>query len=66
MIDVLKRRKQIEGYLTNLDVTRVEGDAPIVINDSPVQQKTITQDNKTGQTKPVLLEEKKKLFSPKR
>ena len=35
MIDVLKRRKQIETYLTNLNVTRVKDDSVIVINDVP-------------------------------
>ena len=59
MIDVLKRRKQIEGYLTNLKVTRADDDKLIVINDEPRQQKVVTQPNKTEQPKTVVPEEKK-------
>jgi tetratricopeptide (TPR) repeat protein len=37
MIDVLKRRKEIETYLTNLQVTRAEDDNAIIIaDDKPV------------------------------
>jgi tetratricopeptide (TPR) repeat protein len=43
MIDVLKRRKQIEGYLTNLQVTRRQDDAPVVINDRPEEKKPVQQ-----------------------
>ncbi len=35
MIDVLKRRKQIENYLTNLKVTRVREDSQIVVQETP-------------------------------
>lgn len=37
MIDVLKRRKEIEDYLTALQVTRVEEDAPVKVSDDPVK-----------------------------
>jgi hypothetical protein len=36
MIDVLKRRKEIETYLTNLQVTRAEEEQILVQNDKPV------------------------------
>ncbi len=39
MIDVLKRRTEIENYLTNLQVTRAEEDKLVVVNDN---QKSIT------------------------
>ena len=64
MIDVLKRRKQIEGYLTNLKVTRVDEDKMIVVNDEPTQQKIITQPNKTEHPKPVVPEDKKEIVEP--
>jgi tetratricopeptide (TPR) repeat protein len=35
MIDVLKRRKEIETYLTNLEVTRAEDDNILIIDDNP-------------------------------
>jgi len=35
MIDVLKRRKEIETYLTNLQVTRAEDDKVFIPNDKP-------------------------------
>jgi tetratricopeptide (TPR) repeat protein len=63
MIDVLNRRKQIEGYLTNLKVTRVDEEKMIVINDDPTQQKTITQQTKTEQPKTVAPEEKKEAIT---
>jgi hypothetical protein len=34
MIDVIKRRKEIESYLTSLQVTRAEEDKVIVVNDN--------------------------------
>ncbi|MEI8058876.1 MAG: tetratricopeptide repeat protein, partial [Ferruginibacter sp.] len=34
MIDVIKRRKEIETYLTNLEITRAENDKLIVIDDN--------------------------------
>jgi tetratricopeptide (TPR) repeat protein len=37
MIDVLKRRKEIEDYLTALQVTRVAEDAPMKVTDDPVK-----------------------------
>jgi hypothetical protein len=36
MIDVLKRRKEIETYLTNLQVTRAESDNVLIVDDKPV------------------------------
>ncbi len=36
MIDVLKRRKEIETYLTNLEVTRAEDDKILFTDDKPV------------------------------
>ena len=36
MIDVLKRRSEIEGYLTNLQVTRLPEDSITIFNDNPV------------------------------
>lgn len=42
MIDVLKRRKEIEGYLTTLQVTRLKEDSVLAFNDEP-QPKVITQ-----------------------
>jgi len=59
MIDVLKRRKQIEGYLTNLKVKRVDEDKMIVINDEPTQQKTVTEQPKT-----VIPDQKKDVIEP--
>jgi hypothetical protein len=37
MIDVLKRRSEIEAYLTALQVTRAADDAPIKVADDPVK-----------------------------
>jgi hypothetical protein len=42
MIDVLKRRKEIEAYLTKLEVTRLEEDAIIPIKPSPSAQPIVT------------------------
>ncbi len=36
MIDVLGRRKEIEDYLTKLEVTRAADDAPVKVDDGPV------------------------------
>lgn len=41
LVDVLGRRAEIEGYLTNLEVTRAEEEQIIVTDDAPVQ-KTVT------------------------
>ena len=49
MIDVLKRRGQIENYLTNLKVERMKEDSVIVYNEPP---------------KPVILEQAKKEEKP--
>jgi tetratricopeptide (TPR) repeat protein len=64
MIDVLKRRKQIEGYLTNLNVKRYDEDKMIVINDEPTQQNIVTQPTKTEQPKITLPEPKKDVVEP--
>jgi tetratricopeptide (TPR) repeat protein len=41
MIDVLQRRKEIETYLTNLQVTRATDDNPIIITDTTPIAKTL-------------------------
>ena len=63
MIDVLNRRKQIEGYLTDLKITRVTDDAPIVINDEPPVKKPVMLPpaNKTEQPKTIIPEDKKEV-----
>lgn len=38
LADVLGRRNEIEGYLTNLEVTRAEEEKIIVVDDAPVQK----------------------------
>jgi hypothetical protein len=42
MIDVLKRRKEIEDYLTKLDVTRLEEDAIVPVTTRPVAPVIVT------------------------
>ncbi|HRI25138.1 MAG TPA: hypothetical protein PLZ45_10700 [Ferruginibacter sp.] len=42
MIDVLKRRAEIEKYLTELQVTRAEDDKPVAAKDKPVPVVTNT------------------------
>ena len=64
MIDVLKRRKQIEGYLTNLNIKRVDEDKMIVINDQPVEKKPVTQNPIIPQPKTVMPEDKKEVVQP--
>ena len=64
MIDVLKRRKQIEGYLTNLNIKRVDEDKMIVINDQPVEKKPVTQNPIIPQPKTVMPEDKKEVAQP--
>ena len=64
MIDVLKRRKQIEGYLTNLNIKRVDEDKMIVINDQPVEKKQVTQNPVVQQPKTVVPEDKKEIVEP--
>ncbi|MDB5199052.1 MAG: hypothetical protein JWO92_1015 [Chitinophagaceae bacterium] len=63
MIDVLNRRKQIEGYLTSLNIKRYDEDKPVVINDEPAEKKPI-QTNKPVQPKTVVPEEKKEVVQP--
>ena len=63
MIDVLSRRKQIEGYLTNLNIKRAEEDKPIVINDEPAEKKPVQQINKPEQPKTTVPEEKKEVVT---
>ncbi len=64
MIDVLNRRKQIEDYLTGLNITRADGDKMIVINDELNQQKIITTPNKTEQPKTIVPDGKKEVVQP--
>lgn len=59
MIDVLSRRKQIEGYLTNLKITRANDDAAVVVNDAPVEKKPVPQNSQPQQPKQVVPDEKK-------
>lgn len=42
MIDVLKRRAEIESYLTSLEVTRADEDKPVKVDDKPVVVKPPT------------------------
>ena len=65
MIDVLNRRKQIEGYLTNLKITRANEDAVTVIDNTPSQPKVVKQTNKPEEKKPVIPDEKKEVVQPK-
>lgn len=65
MIDVLNRRKQIEGYLTNLNITRAKEDAITVFDETPSQPKVVTQTNKPPQPKAVIPEAKKEILQPK-
>ena len=66
MIDVLKRRSQIENYLTTLNVTRVKEDS-VVINDEPLQQKSTFQNTVTQakNIKPEVKADKKDIAPPK-
>ncbi len=66
MIDVLKRRSQIENYLTKLDVTRVKDDSVIVTNDKPVQQQIVAKpDTLKNIAKPTTVQNKPVLVQPK-
>ncbi|MFT3908472.1 MAG: tetratricopeptide repeat protein [Ferruginibacter sp.] len=50
MIDVLRRRTEIESYLTNLQVTRVEEDGKVIMSDDkPMEQ--VKNDNKVIEPK---------------
>jgi tetratricopeptide (TPR) repeat protein len=62
MIDVLKRRKEIESYLTSLNITRLPEDSVLSFNDEP-QQKIVTQP-KPEQPKKVIIETKKQPVAP--
>lgn len=61
MIDVLKRRKEIEGYLTALQVTRMKEDSVLTFDDEP--KKIITQP-KIEQPKKIITPEKKETVLP--
>jgi len=63
MIDVLKRRKEIENYLTNLKVKRAEDDKLIVINDSPSEKTTPKQNDIPSQVKIEVQDTKKPVES---
>ncbi len=52
MIDVLRRRKEIVAYLTNLEVTRAEEDERIVVSDNFIKPKA-QQAQTTIQAKPA-------------
>ena len=54
MIDVLRRRKEIETYLTNLQITRATEDQVTITNDPPIV-------NKQPVTQPVIKDSVKKL-----
>ncbi len=62
MIDVLKRRKEIEDYLTNLDVSRKKDVSAPVIATNIIKTPTVTQPAKadTLAAPPVAVIEKKK------
>ncbi|MDQ6756416.1 MAG: tetratricopeptide repeat protein [Bacteroidota bacterium] len=64
MIDVLKRRKQIEDYLTKLQVTRMKEDSVLVFNDEPQQKKTV-RNNVIIPPKVIKQEEKKEVTPQK-
>ncbi|MEO6537872.1 MAG: tetratricopeptide repeat protein [Ferruginibacter sp.] len=56
MVDVLGRRKEIENYLTNLQVTRVEEDKIIISDDQPaVVVKTIDKPEEVKQVQNTVL-----------
>ena len=66
MIDVLKRRSQIENYLTNLQVTRRNEDAPLEVKDAPADRKpAVVQDKPVQQPVANQPEEKKEVVVPK-
>ena len=53
MIDVLKRRNEIEGYLTNLNIKRVNEETLIVADNTPEQTKPqVSPDKKVEPVKP--------------
>jgi Tfp pilus assembly protein PilF/outer membrane protein assembly factor BamD (BamD/ComL family) len=67
MIDVLKRRKEIEEYLTNLDVKRGEerkAVAPVVVNKPKPEQKPLAPTPKV-EDKKVTKPEEKVVTTPK-
>ncbi len=43
MIDVLQRRSEIEGYLTNLTIERAKEDETVVIDETPARKQSIKQ-----------------------
>jgi len=64
MIDVLKRRSQIESYLTDLNITRATEDQVTILDDSPAQPKVINQP-KVEQPKVTVPEPKAEIPQPK-
>ncbi len=64
MIDVLNRRKEIESYLTALNVTRLKEDSVLAFNDEP-KPKVITQP-KIEEPKKITPEVKKEVVKPAR
>jgi hypothetical protein len=63
MIDVLKRRKEIENYLTNLNVKRAEDNKLIVLNDSPSEKTAPKQNDIPSQVKIEVQDAKKPVES---
>lgn len=68
MIDVLKRRSEIEDYLTNLSIERAKEDEPIVIAETPVKQirneNTIIKKDSVQKISAVIPEPVKKDIAP--
>ena len=60
MMDVLKRRKSIENYLTNLKVVREKEDTQLVVYDDP----TIIRRISTDSVKKILVRNDSNLISP--
>ena len=60
MIDVLKRRKSIENYLTDLKVVREKEDSQLVVYDDP----TIIRRISTDSVKKILVRNDSNLISP--
>ena len=63
MIDVLKRRKEIESYLTTLQVTRLKEDSVLAFNDEPAPRKV--SPIKIEEPKKAVAENKKEVIQPK-
>ncbi len=53
MIDVIKRRKEIENYLTKLNITRAKEDSQIIVYDDPTLIKRQVQVQDSSTVKPI-------------